>query len=143
MSLLGYGISLKMALENTKFEFIKKIFEHYHLIQNFPPVPEMISKIQSAHFPLDYSIFSKIVQWIFENISPGFLRVSISHRKTYSLKYWTRCPSVCQSDIGICNPLLNHSRVGVTFRLILLQVTFSQSYISSESPGSRLVCFLD
>ena len=41
---------------------------------------------------------------------PGFLRISSLHRKTYSLKYWTRLPSVGQSvspSIGICNPFLS------------------------------------
>ena len=45
---------------NKTLWFIGKfptIFEHCHLVQNFPPVPEMLSKIQSDPFPLGYSDF--------------------------------------------------------------------------------------
>ena len=34
-----------------------KIMEHCHLVLNFPPVPEKLSKIQSDPFSLGYSVF--------------------------------------------------------------------------------------
>ena len=38
------------------------IIEHCHLVHNFPPVPEMISQIQSDPSPLGYSVFNRILE---------------------------------------------------------------------------------
>ena len=42
-----------------------------------PPVPDLLSKVQSHHSPLGYSIFSKTVGQIFEKRSPYNVLISI------------------------------------------------------------------
>ena len=39
--------------------YVEKIFEHCHFVQNFPPVPEMISHIQFDPFPVGYGVYFK------------------------------------------------------------------------------------
>ena len=56
-STLGYSFFSSRVLKNTQFEFMLKNILTLHLVQNFPWVPEMISKIQSDPSPLGYSIF--------------------------------------------------------------------------------------
>ena len=40
----------------------RKILEHCHLVLNFLPVPEIVSKIQSDPFPLGYSVFQMVLE---------------------------------------------------------------------------------
>ena len=66
---IGFGsFFLQMVLENSNLSLCRKIFEHCHFVQNFPPVPEMISKIQSDPLPLVYGI-------IFKNYLADFLKI--------------------------------------------------------------------
>ena len=53
--------SLQMHLDLGKVFEIgdRKIFEHCHFVQNFFPVPEVISQVQSDPFTLGYGIFFK------------------------------------------------------------------------------------
>ena len=50
-----------------------KLIEHCHLVQNFPPVPEMLLKIQSDPSPLGYSVF----QVFLENTQFEFMEKNI------------------------------------------------------------------
>ena len=48
-------------LENT-LSLCRKIFEHYHYVQNFPPVPEMLSIIQSDPFHWATAFFQMVLE---------------------------------------------------------------------------------
>ena len=54
-----------MVLENTQFEFsCSTIIEHCHLVQNFPPVPEIISQTQSDPSPFFSKGLGKYAIWV-------------------------------------------------------------------------------
>ena len=55
---LGYSVFLNGLGKYAIWVYEENIFEHCHLVHNFPTVPEILSKIQSDRFPLDYSVFS-------------------------------------------------------------------------------------
>ena len=114
----GFFLSLYGLRKYTIWVYLNKYFVIlivWYFVQNFPPVLEMISQIQSP-FQLGYGIFKKMIRRIIWIYFPGFLRVFM-HRKTYSLNYWTRLPSV-SPPIGICNPFLNRPRVPGLFMCV-------------------------
>ena len=57
-----------LPLENTHLSSSSKMIEQCHLVQNFPPVPEILSKILFDPSPLDYSVFFKW-SWKIRNLS--------------------------------------------------------------------------
>ena len=92
----------KIVLENRNLSLSSKIFGHCHLVPNFPPVPEMLSKIQSDPSPLGYSVFSnglgKYAIWVYVekylNIAIWF-RISPQFQRCYrkfnpALFHWPR-----------------------------------------------------
>ena len=42
---------MELSWKVRNLSLCRKIFEHSHFVQNFPPVPEMLSKIQTQPFP--------------------------------------------------------------------------------------------
>ena len=91
---LGFGIFFfKWSLKIRNLSKCSKIIEHCHLVQNFPPVPEMLLKIQSDPSPLGYSVFfssnglRKYTIWVLVDKYLNFTRLfRISHwfQKWYS-----------------------------------------------------------
>ena len=92
---------------------MRKIFEHCHLVQNFPRFQRCYRKFNPS--PLGYAaffffkwsqkihyqiFFQKRFSRFFEKSLPWILRVPFLHHKTYSPKYWTQSvsPSVRPSD---------------------------------------------
>ena len=57
---IGLQRFFKCSLKICNFNLCRKIFEHCHLVQNFPLVPEMLSKIQSDPSPLGYGVFFQL-----------------------------------------------------------------------------------
>ena len=77
---LGYGIFFfKWSWKIRNLSYCRKIFEHCHLVQNFPPVPEMLSKIQSDPYPLGYGIFFFKWSWKIRNFSKCSKIIEHSH----------------------------------------------------------------
>ena len=89
------------------------------LYRIFPRFQKCIRKFNPTlfHWTTGFFFFKKDLA-DFLKIFPRIFKGPFLHRKTYSLKYWTRLPSigqsvspsVCQSispSIGICNPFLN------------------------------------
>ena len=142
----------------------RKIFEHCHFVQNFPPVPEMISKMLSDPSPLGYGIFFLNMALLIRNLNIVILfRIHIGSRNgirylillhwatAFYADFWVR-QSVSPSVIGICKPLLNHSRVPDLFlyvnimyvNITLQRAACDRSYgvhshgsISQTSSGSK------
>ena len=91
-SLLGYGIYfLQLVLKICNLSLCRKIFKHCHFVQNFPPAPEMLSKIPS------------ISSWVRESVSLS-VRWSGSPWVSESVSPWVcqfASPSVNQSEYEI------------------------------------------
>jgi len=73
------------------------IIEHCHLVHNFPPVPEMISQIQSDPSPLGYSVFSKDL---------GKYAIWVYVVKYFNIAIWFRISPSCQISYRKFNPTL-------------------------------------
>ena len=56
-----FGSIMELSWKLQDLSLCRKIFEHWHFVQNFPPVPEMLSKIQSDPSPLGYSVFQMVL----------------------------------------------------------------------------------
>ena len=77
----------------------RKIFEHCHLVHNFHPVPEMLSKIQSDPSPLGYSVFSN---------SLGEYAIWVHVEKYLNIAIWFRISSWFQRCYRKFNPTFLH-----------------------------------
>ena len=64
----GYSVFFKWSWKICNSSLSRKIFEYFHLVQNFPSFPEMLSKLQSDPFPMGYSVFFKW-PWKIRNLS--------------------------------------------------------------------------
>ena len=86
-----------------------KIIEHCHLVQNFPPVPEMLLKIQSDTSPLGYSVFfssnglRKYTIWVLVDKYLNFTRL-------FRISPWF------QKWYSKFNPNLFHRATGLFFK---------------------------
>ena len=64
-----FGSIMELSWKIRNLSLCRKMFEHCNQVQNFPPVPEMLSKIQSDPSPLGYGIFFFIWSQKIRNLS--------------------------------------------------------------------------
>ena len=72
---IGLQRFFKWSQKIRNLRLSSKIFGHCQLFPNFPPVPEMLSKIQSDPSPLGYGIF--LLQMVLGNTQFEFMEKNI------------------------------------------------------------------